>query len=183
MKKITQILSIGVLLLFACTMQLNAQKCKFDYEKKDPLTGNLTRKSTFTIIATVPFYTIDKPMIWKLYFNRIGDTYFISMFFDLAGNTRDIITPENTIVFKLANGKVITLSAKDNYVPSAHIVQDTYVVSLYESQYEISEEDMRILAASPLVFLRAGIGTRSYDYEFNTKKGTNFQNKANCILQ
>ena len=42
---------------------------------------------------------------------------------------------------------------------------------------------MQKLAAFPLVYIKVGIGARDYDSEFNTKKGTEFQNISKCILQ
>jgi hypothetical protein len=183
MRRLTQILSLGVLLLVVSIGQISAQKCKFDYEKKDQITGEVTKKSTFAIIATVPFYTIERPLKWKLDINRVGNKYCIGVFLDLAGSVRNPITPESTLIFKLANGEIITLYANDTYFSTSHIIQDSKVVSLYDAKYDISEEDMQKMAASPIVYVKMGVGGRDYDYEFKDKKGADFQNKANCILQ
>jgi hypothetical protein len=183
MKKVSQILGLGVLLLVVSTGQLSAQKCKFDYEKTDQITGEKAKKSTFTIIATVMFYTIEQPLKWKLDFNRNGNKYVIGVFLDLAGSVRNPITPESTLIFKLANGELITLYANDTYFSTSHIIQESKVVSVYDVKYNISEEDMKKLAVSPLVYVKMGVGARDYDSEFNAKKGAEFQNKASCILQ
>ena len=66
MKTFTKMMTLGVLLLFVCTMQLSAQKCKFDYDKKDQITGEQTKGTTFSI-----------KIWWKLGFNRVGNTYYI----------------------------------------------------------------------------------------------------------
>ena len=43
---------------------------------------------------------------------------------------------------------------------------------------------MKKLAASPLVYVKMGLGAaRNYDSDFNAKQGADFQNKVNCILQ
>jgi hypothetical protein len=173
MKKITKILSLGVLLLLSCTTQLSAQKCKFDYNKKDQLTGESSKGTTFSI-----------KLWWKLGFNRVGDTYYVGMYININGNVRDIITPENTLIFKLSNGEIVTLHANDNFVPTAQVNQaQNAVVSAYHAKYDISAEDFQKLAASPLVYVKMGIGSaRNYDSEFNAKKGEEFQNKAKCII-
>ena len=172
MKKVAQILGLGVLLLVVSTGQLAAQKCKFDYEKKDQITGEQTKGNTFSI-----------KMWWKLGFNKAGDKYFLGMVAVINGNVRDIISPENTIIFKLANGEIITLYANDNHLPTAQATQYG-VQTTYNAKYNISKEDLEKLAASPLVYIRMGIGeTRRYESEFKTKEGTDFQNKARCILQ
>jgi hypothetical protein len=101
----------------------------------------------------------------------------------LNGNFRDILSPENTIVFKLANGEIITVYSNDNYLPIAQATQGG-VFTNYNAKFNISEEDLKKIAASPLVFVKMTIGaTHKYDFEFKTKQGEEFQNKAKCILQ
>ena len=184
MKTLTKILGIGVLLFVIGIGQLSAQKCKFDYEKKDQITNEQSKGLTFVISAGSMFYTIERPMQWKLELHRVGNTYSISMFATLGGNVRSIVTPENTMIFKLANGEIITIHAKDNYPPDAHINPNSNnIISIYNTKYDISAEDMQKIAASTLVYIRVGIGGNNYDYDFNAKKGAEFQNKAKCILQ
>jgi hypothetical protein len=170
MQKLVKIIGLGaVLAVVGLTAQ--AQKCKFDYQKKDPLSGEATKGNTFGV-----------KMWWKLGLNKVGNTYFIGMWININGNVRDIITPENTIIFKLANGEIITLKASDNFLPTAQATQ-TGVATSYRAKYDISEEDLRKIMASPLIYVKMEVGARIYDSEFNTKKGTEFQSKAKCILQ
>ena len=172
MKRVVKILSVGILFFVVCTSQLAAQKCKFDYQKTDQITGEETKGNTFTI-----------KMWWKLGFNKIGDKYYIGMAVVINGNVRDIISPENTIILKLANGELITLHANDTYLPTAQATQNG-VVSTYNAKYDISVKDLQKIATFPLIYVKAGIGdARNYDSEFNVKKGDEFQNKARCILQ
>lgn len=171
MKQITKILGLGMLLLFLASMQLSAQKCKFAYDKKDPITGEQSKGVQFTIQRT-----------WALAICRLGDTYFISMAMTGAGNNREIITTENTIILKLANGELITINAKEEYVPAAQATQYG-VVTQWRAEYNISEEDLQKMANSPLTYVRMQIGARTFDQEIDTKKGQDFQNKSKCILQ
>ena len=171
MRRLTRILSLGIVLLVVSTGQLFAQKCKFDIDKKDPLSGEQTKGVSFKINTN-----------WSLGFNKVNNQYFVGMSIVFNGNTREVITPENTIIFKLANGEIITLYAKDNYTPTAQVMGYS-IVSRYIALYDISEEDLQRIAASPLVYAKVGIGSAAHQSEFNSKKGTEFQNKAKCILQ
>ena len=184
MKRVVKILSVVILFFVVCTSQLAAQKCKFDYNKKDHITDEQSKGITFVISAGSMFYTIERPMQWKLELHRVGNKYSVSMFATFGGNVRNIVTPENTIIFKLTSGELITIHANDNYPPDAHINPNSNnIVSIYNTKYDISVEDLRKIAASPLIYLKMEIGGNSYDYEFNAKKGEDFQNKATCILQ
>jgi hypothetical protein len=172
MKKNIAILSLGILFLFAGAGQLSAQKCKYDFEKKDPITNEMTKGNTFGI-----------KMWWRLGLNKFGDRYFVGMAITIAGNVRDIITPENTISFKLSNGEIIVLNAKEEYLPIAQATVNG-VITVYQAQYDISKEDLQKLAASPLSYVKVNVGSaRSWDSEFKEKKGAEFQQKANCIMQ
>ena len=170
MKNAIKILGISLLLMCA-TGQAYSQKCKYDYQKEDKITGETTKGSTFSI-----------KMWWKLGLNKNGNQYFIGMWIRINGNIRDVITPENTIIFKLENGEIITINANEDYFPSAQT--DQYgVYSDFNARFSISEEDMKKLAASPLVYVKVGVGARVYDESFATKKGRTFQNLAKCMLQ
>jgi hypothetical protein len=171
MKKAAQILGLGVMFLVVSTGQLSAQKCKYDYEKKDPLTGEASKGSTFGV-----------KLWWKLGLNKIGNQYYIGMWAQINANIRDVITPESTIIFKLANGEIITVYADNTYPPAAQATQYG-IISIYNAKFNISAEDLQKMAASPLVYVRMEIGARNYDCEFKTKKGAEFQHKAGCIVQ
>jgi len=118
MRNRVKILGLIVLFIFI-TMQAFSQKCKFDIDKKDPISGEQTKGNTFKINTS-----------WSLGFSKINNQYFVSMFIVFGGNTREIITPENTMIFKLANGEIITLYAKDRYTPT--LVPDILsILSIY----------------------------------------------------
>lgn len=153
------------------SIQTYSQKCKFDYQKKDEITGEETKGSTF-----------DVKRGWKLGLNKNGDQYSIGMLIQFDGNLRDIITPENTIIFKLENGEIITVNANQNYIPTAQAT-GYGIVSMYNARYNISKDDLKKIASSPLTYIRVGIGLQTYDESIAVKKGKSFQEQANCILQ
>ena len=160
-----------VLLFILIAIQAYSQKCKFDYQKKDQITGAETKGNTFGI-----------KMWWKLGLNKNGDEYFVGMSINLAGNVRDIITPDNTIIFKLANGEIITINANEEYVPTAQATQNG-IVSQFNARFNISKADLKKIASSPLTYIKMTIGPRTYDESFPIKKGESFQSNAKCILQ
>jgi hypothetical protein len=52
---------------------VSAQKCKYDYNKTDPFTGEATKGN----IVGINFFF--GQMIEKMEFNKVGETYFLSM--------------------------------------------------------------------------------------------------------
>ncbi len=114
--------------------------------------------------------------------NKNGNQYFLGMLIQLNGNVRDIITPENTIIFKLENGEIISVNASQDYVPTAQATEYG-IVSIYSVRYNISKEDLKKIASSPISYIRISIGLQTYDENIVSKKGKSFQDQANCILQ
>lgn len=170
MKNIIRLLSVAVVVI-TITTNAYSQKCKYDYQKKDEITGEETKGSTF-----------DVKRGWKFGLNKNGNQYSVGMLINLNGNVRDIITPENTIIFKLENGEIITVQANQDYVPTAQATEYG-IVSIYNARYAISKDDLQKMASSPLIYIRISIGIQTYDENLVAKKGKSFQEQASCILQ
>lgn len=170
MKNRIKILATTVLFILI-SAQTYSQKCKYDYQKKDEITGDETKGSTF-----------DVKRGWKLGLNKNGNQYFIGILIQFDGNLRDIITPENTIIFKLENSEIITLNANQNYVPTAQATQFG-IVSMYNARYNITKDELKKIASSSLTYIRIGIGLQTYDESIASKKGKSFLDQVNCILQ
>ena len=165
----------GLVIFFIClTVQSYSQKCWYDYLEVDPISGNNVKGITFSIGG---FLFSD----WDLGLNKHGNQYFVGMYIGLSGNIRDVITPENTITFKLENGEIITIYANEDYVPTSQVTQYG-IISWFNARYYISEGDLQRMASSRLIYVRASIGTKIYDAEFSRKKGKRFQSNAKCIL-
>ena len=166
----------GLVMLFIFSaVQAQSQECWYDYHEKDQITGNIVKGNTFNIGSF-----LDRS--WQLGLNKHGDQYFVGMYIRLSGNSRDVITPENTIIFKLENGEIITIHANEDYVPTS---QTTHyeIVSWFNARYYISEDNMLKIASSRLIYIRVSVGTKIYDKSFSKKKGKLFQRSAKCILQ
>jgi hypothetical protein len=165
----------GLVLLFIfLAVQAYSQKCWYDYHEVDPITGNKVKGNNFNIGGF-----LDSG--WQLGLNKHGNQYFIGMYIRLSGNIREVITPENTIIFKLENGEIITIHANEDYVPTSQATQYG-IYSWFNARYYIPEDDMRKIASSRLTYIRASIGTKIYDASFSKRKEKLFQSNARCIL-
>jgi hypothetical protein len=166
---------IGLLLLIIfLAVQSYSQKCWYDYHMKDPITDNEIKGITFNVGGFLDSR-------WQLELHKHGNQYFIGMYIKLNGNIREVITPENTIVFKLENGEIITIHANEDYVPTSQATQYG-IVSWFNARYVIPEDDMQKIAASQLTYIRASVGTQVYGGSISKKKGKLFQSNAKCIL-
>jgi len=172
MKKTTKILTLGILFLFVFTLQLSAQKCKFDYNRTDPITGESAKGNTFTISA----------LGWKMGFNKLGDTYHLGMFIRLNGNIREIIQKGDPIVFKLSNGEVVTISALEEFLPAAQATQNG-IITVYQGKYDIDAATIQKMAENPPTFVRMNIESKVYEKEISAKAGKQIAQAAACILQ
>jgi hypothetical protein len=171
MKKITSILTLGILLLFVFTLQLSAQKCKFDYNKTDPITGESTQGNTFSIDRW-----------WKMGYNKTGNTYYLGMFIQYGGQVREIISKGDPITFKLSNGEIITVIAQEESLPVSQ-AYSTGVATFYSGKYEIDAVTIQKMAENPPTFSRIKIGSMVYEKEISAKDGKKISDAAKCILQ
>jgi hypothetical protein len=163
------------LLFFFIAEQTYGQKCYYDYVEKDQITGEIIKGNTFGIGCFIGYG-------WIIGLNKHGNRYFVDMHIQISGNVRDVITPKNSIIFKLENGKIITIHANEEYVPTSQV--NRYgMYSWFNARYYISEEEIQKLASSRLKYIRASVGTDTYDESFSKRKGKKFQKNANCILE
>jgi len=179
-RKMTRIKVLGFLLLFfLITEQTYSQKCYYDYIEKDQITGEMIKGNTIGFGCFIGCG-------WIIGLNKHGNRYFVDMHIKLSGSVRDVITPKNSIIFKLENGEIITIYANEEYVPSSSLTpnwgwgQD--IVSWFNARYYISEEDIQKIASSRLTYIRASVGTDTYDESLSKRKGKVFQKNAKCIL-
>jgi len=172
MKKITQILSLGILFLFATTLSLSAQKCKYDYNKKDPITGEATKGIKF-----------DLKLFWEIGFNRIGTSYFLGMEIDPVGVLVDNLLKGDSFIFKLSNGEIVTIYAREECAPAAKLVWPGGYHTFYSGKYDIDVSSLQKIADNLPTYLRMNIGSKSYEQEISAKEGKKISEAARCILQ
>ena len=177
MKKVTKILSLGILFLFACTLQLSAQKCKFNYNKTDPFTGEATKGISFKVKPKEIAYGI-------MGFNKVGNTYHFELNnLSCWGDLRIIIQKGDPILIKLSNGEMITVTSKDEIRPTALANVGGGVTSRYTGLYDIDAVSLQKIAENPPTFIRIQIGSKVYNEEFSSGLGKQIAQAAACILQ
>jgi len=180
MKLVLKILSLGIIFLFLCTVQLSAQKCKFKYEKKDPITGEVTKGTKFVVEAQ--WMITSKPFHRFIGISRIGDTYFIEIEIMVAGNAREFISIGDPFVVKLANDETITAYSQAEFRPTQQANQNL-IYSTYIAKYEIDELSLQKMAKSPPTFYRLNIEAKTYDKNLSGPVQKQLSQAAKCILQ
>jgi hypothetical protein len=173
MKQTTKTLTLGILFFFAFSMQLSAQKCKYDYDKKDPFTGEMSKGNTFKIDNNN----------WIMGFNKIGDIYYARLELYCTGNVREFIQKGDPINFKLSNGEVVTIFAQDEVIPVAEAIPGAGVRSIYTGKYSIDSVSLQKIAENPPTFVRMNIESKVYEKEISAKDGKKIVAAAVCILQ
>jgi hypothetical protein len=180
MKHVTKILIIGIFLPFVCTMQLSAQKCKFDYDKTDPITDEITKGITFRAESRYSKETYD--MHYKIGFHRIGSTFYLDFEIWFQGNKREVISKGEVLTLKLSDGEVITLSTQSEVLPSQHASYDG-IYTLYKVKYDIDTVSLQKIADNPPTFYRLSIDNNNYDKTPSEEIRTKIAQTAACILQ
>jgi hypothetical protein len=180
MKKITKILTLGILFLFVFTLQLSAQKCKYDYNKKDPITDEATKGNTITLSTFAGGFSVGPAC--KIGFNRKGDSFHLGMLITYRLSTREYIQKGDPIVFKLSNGDVVTVYSQDEYSPVAQASQGV-IFSQYFAKYSLDASTLQKIAENAPTFVRINIGSMVFEKEIAAKNGKEISQAAACILQ
>jgi len=182
MKKFTQILGLGILFLFVTTLSLSAQKCKYDYNKADPITGEATKGIGMNIESKAFVMTSGTVYRCNMGFNKIGDTYYMNVEISYTGNLREYILKDNPLIIKLSNGETITIYPQTDFLPMATANQNA-VFTQYKAKYDIDAASIQKIAESDPTFLRLSMESRTYDRSLDSKDKKKFTNAARCILQ
>ena len=179
MKKTTKILTLGILFLFTFTLQLSAQKCKFDYNKTDPITGEATKGTLLKVDTKV--WNGSNPFHRSIGISRIGDAFWLEIEIIIAGNMREIILKDDPFIIKLSNGETITILSYSEVLP---IQQATaFVYTSYTAKYKIDAVSLQKIAENPPTFYRINIDEKTYDKELVGKIQNKISQAAACILQ
>jgi len=168
-----KILLITVLSCFIFTLQ--AQKCKYDYEKTDPFTG----KSGKGIVETLE-------NSWKIELNKTDQDFFIALHLRFAGISNDIINVGDTLMIAIENGKPLILKSLTKVTPISDAVQvyDRAVIqSFYTPTYQATLEQINQLAVSNITSIKIYFNDKWYSLDIETKKAKKIVKAANCMLK
>lgn len=180
MKNVIKIISLAMLFTLIAP-QAYSQKCKFDYQKKDQITGEETKGNSVNIYSKS--MSLVPKTSSKISFNKIGETYYFEIIIDFHGVVRDIIQKGDAITFKLSNGEVITIYAQNEIIPSAQVIAGERVMTRYKGKYDIDAATLQKIAENMPTFIRANVGSTIYEEEIAVGCGKKIIQAATCILQ
>jgi hypothetical protein len=171
------LLSFSSFILLAIALQ--AQKCKFDYDKKDEITG-LTTRAIHVRQATKGVSLIQK-----------GDIYVLGIAVLTAGSRSETIEIGDSLIVKLENEKILYLFAKEQALPvtgSTRIsdgkggytqgpMHTTYTIN-----YSLPKETLKELKVSPIRLCRVVFpGPIDFTLDYRDKAMIRIQNGATCM--
>lgn len=175
-----------LLLIFICSFipePSQAQnKCKFDYEEDDPFTGKLSRGTSTTIFPT----SMSTHEYWEIGFDRLNDVYSIINNISIAGKSDSYLYQGDSLMFATKDGSIISCYSVEKISPvtqAEKVMNHDIITTTYLSKYSISNEQMEILASSPITNIRINIGEQVYQQEIRSRHAKDFMEDAKCILQ
>jgi hypothetical protein len=179
MKNIT--LLFLAIFMFSITSAFGQKNCKYDYEKEDPFTGKATKGTTCAIYPASPI----SYEYWYVGLNRVGDDYYMGMVVELNGELNLYVNQGDSIMFKLADGNIITIHANDQGTPVSKVTtagSKVIVTTQYRVNYDISVSDMKKLTESMVTYVRMNLSDKIYEKELKEKRAKDFMNDALCIM-
>lgn len=169
---IKKIISILLLLSALYVTPVQAQKCKYDFDKKDPISGERIRRNQHNI------------NLWtKMALYRANDD--IRFEFSFARNGEDNFSvPIGTKIFiKLEDETIIELKSANVALPVSFVTSNQVATSFAFSYY-ITKEQMQKIADHGITYIKAMlIDDVSVNYEISTRKSKKIKKSAFCIVQ
>ncbi|MGI6291933.1 MAG: hypothetical protein ACOXZH_05885 [Bacteroidales bacterium] len=169
----THIKISGIMIAFlAISSMLQAQKCKYNYDKVDEITGK-----------AVKGISVELDSDWEITLHKEDKSYCLELRFEkAAGQLTEDLEKGSPLVLKLANGELINLVSKEKVTPKAELAGFVVVV-VYRIKYDISPEDIQKMSEQMLTFGRVEIQNTTFDISVKVKEATKFKQAAVCILQ
>lgn len=165
-------LSVLFLLFTLYVIPVNAQKCKYQFDKEDPITGERIRRN----IHNINMWT-------KLAFYRANDDTRVELNFVKGGEQNFAIPVGTEIIIKTGDGKLLKLKSANKAMPQS-FVTGNQVATAYAISYFISKEQMQQIADNGIKFIKAMIlDDLSVDYEIKKGKNKKIMKSAFCMLQ
>jgi len=168
----TKILSITLILFALYIIPAQAQKCKCQFDKKDPITGERIRRDfhNINLWAKFAFYRANDDLRFELNFARNGEDNFY-------------IPIGTKIYIKLGNEEILELKSANEAKPQSFIAGNQVATS-FAISYFITKEQMKNISDSGITYLKAMIDDElSMNYEIKSNKNKKIMSSAQCILQ
>lgn len=160
-----------VCLIFSIT-DLSAQKCKFDFDKEDPISSERVRRNIYKL----------KKQAFTVSYYRKKDEYKLELNILFAGTRNFNVTTSDQLVLKLENGETITVYPSKEFSPVSQAT-GAGVLTVFAISYNATQEQFELLASSEVTHARSNMGGQSFDVPVKSKMGEKMKQGANCILQ
>lgn len=140
-----------------------SQKCKYDIDKKDEFTGEVTKVIETEIVDDLV----------KISVMQKGEEFTLNILCYLGGENESVMAKDSEILVKLENGKIITLKLANDVKPNTTVAylgpgKTPNVVTYYLTSFEVDKNELETLSLSPITTIRIHI-ERDYDYDFTKK--------------
>lgn len=153
-----------------CTIQLNAQKCKYTYDKVDPMTNERVRRITYPV-----------KMYFKVSFYRKASDFRVELNVTFGGERNFKILAGETMDLKLTSGTILTLSAAQDANPVSFLASEQ-VMTGYGISYNITKEQMQQIATSGFSVVRVKMGGEELTVEANSNIVPKTLTGAACMI-
>ena len=166
---------ILLLAVIVCiSMTIKAQKCKYDYEKKDVFTGKMTKGITETIKSGI-----------KLEFKREDESYSIGLSFALRGVNHDIMAKGDTLMIALENSTPLIFVVQANALPTQTAISQgaNGFLSYYNPNYTATVEQIRKLSLNKIIAVKFYVGSDKEEIEVSSRKADNIIQATTCMLK
>jgi len=161
---------ILIALAIVNTKETKAQKCKFSFDKTDPMTD-----------ARVVRNTIKIKSYFQVSFYRSGDDMRIELNVNYAGERNFIIPVGTGIDFKLSDASIMTLKSAQKATPVSYVT-GTQIMTAYGISFYCSKEEMEKIANGGFSVVRTKLGDETLTYELKSKDAEKAAEYATCIL-
>jgi hypothetical protein len=142
-------------------LNVSAQKCKYDVDKKDPFSGESVKTINTTLIRNGLNWTSSKT----------GNNYSVELSILFNASSYEIMGIDDTVLVKLKNGDTFTLRPMKEVAPIKKVF-DGRVVSVYVQQFQVEKTVFEKLSKSPIQIVRVQLD-KAYDLDFTDKKEKN----------
>ena len=167
--------TLAVISLILVSFLAQAQICKYVVNDTDPLTDDIIRTVKTRLTGPTPFYYI--------YYIRNGSDYTFSVEVGDYGELTDAIPKGSELIMRTGSGAVVRMNALAEAKPE---IIDDYgsKITKYEIAFEMTEETMKDIANTGLVFIRIKAMKNSFsDLEIPTGVVEISKENAECIFK
>ena len=159
-----------LVITFAVSIEASGQKCKYDFDKKDPMTGDRVRRCEISIknYFIVNYY-------------RKADTLRVELNVRFLGERNFIVPKGNTIDFKLNDGPILKLASAQDAAPVSYVAANQIMTS-FAMTYYCTKEELQKIAEKGFSAVSSKIGDETITYEVKEKDIIRSAEKAKCML-